>query len=136
MKTPPGPFTPPPGASYDQWSAAALAESEALVAAARKTAPPVECREFTLVPLRHPAGRVKMQLAPKADAGDIFKDRAGWLLDALGARYTHRTGSHLSPARAEAFNLLYRAGFHGMRRLTASDKRTPTYSPPMVPNCH
>lgn len=92
--------------------------------------PPVnrELRTFELVPTNRPKGMLAVRLGPKPDAGDIFKDRAAWLLEALGAYYSHRAGHCLSPAKAEQFAKLYKAGFHASRRLFPSDKKPYTFS--------
>lgn len=89
----------------------------------------ITLREFEIVPVRRPKGKVAVRLAPKTD-GDMFKDRAVWLLEALGAYYSHRAGFCLSPQRAEVFSKLYRAGWSASWRLMASDKEPCTFSPP------
>lgn len=78
---------------------------------------PVHLRTITLTPCRRPAGKVKVQLGPKKDPTDCFKGRAEWLLEALGAYYSHRAGHCLTPERAKVFVLLYKAGFGASRRL-------------------
>jgi hypothetical protein len=78
-------------------------------------------RDFEFIPVRRPKGMVKVQLAPKPE-GHIFKDRAAWLLEALGAYYSHRAGHCLTPERAKAFSILYKGGWHATMRLAARDK--------------
>ena len=82
----------------------------------------MKIREFTIIPIRRPAGKVKIQFDPK-DKDDIFKDRAVWLLEALGAYYSHRAGYCLSPKRAEIFEKLYRGGWDVSRKIAAWDKK-------------
>lgn len=76
-------------------------------------------RTITLVPVRRPAGKVQVNLSPK-EPGEMFKDRADWLLEGLNASYSRRMGYCLSPRRAEMFVKLYEAGFWASRRLLAS----------------
>lgn len=68
-------------------------------------------RTVTLIPLTRPKNRVQVQLGPKADPTDEWKDRAAWLLEALGATWSHRHGYTLAPSKAAAFVRLYGAGW-------------------------
>lgn len=86
-------------------------------------------RTITLIPLRRPKGKVQVQLGPKEDPTDPYKDRAAWLLEGLNASYSHRAGYALSPARAEAFVRLYNGGWSASRRFLESDKTPVTFSP-------
>jgi hypothetical protein len=93
-------------------------------------------RTVTLIPLRRPKGKVQIQLGPKADPSNIWKDRADWLLVALGARWSHRHGYTLSPARAEAFVKLYTHGWSADRRILASHKTLTSYTRRDLPGEH
>lgn len=70
-------------------------------------------RAFNLLPLTRPKGRVAVQFSDPSPCPG-YKDRAEDMLVALGAKHSRR-GYHLSPARAEAFSLLYKAGWHGWK---------------------
>jgi hypothetical protein len=80
------------------------------------------CRTVTLVPLHRPKNKVAIQLGPKEDTTDCFKDRAAWLLEGLNASYSHRSGYTLSPARAAIFVQLYQAGYSASWRLFVSSQ--------------
>lgn len=60
---------------------------------------------------------VQIRLGAKRDPDDVFKGRAEWLLEALGAYRSHRAGYCLSPKRADIFVKLYKNGWHASRRL-------------------
>jgi len=81
---------------------------------------------FTLIPVRRPAGMVKVQLS-KADNGGM-KTRAHWLLEGLNAYQSHRAGYCLTPKKAEAFTTLYAGGWHARRRIAAWDKSPATFN--------
>jgi adenosylmethionine-8-amino-7-oxononanoate aminotransferase len=68
-------------------------------------------RKFTLVPLTRPKGRTQINLENKPE-GEIFKDRAERLIDALGGKWTRRHGYTLTHKNAEIFAALYKAGFN------------------------
>lgn len=85
-------------------------------------------REFTLVPVRRPKNMVSVRLAPKTD-GNIFKCQATWILEALGAYYSHRAGYCLSPKKAEYFTKLHTNGWSASFKLLVVDKRPHTFSP-------
>lgn len=80
-------------------------------------------RTITLIPLRRPKGKVQVQLGPKEDPTDYFKDRAAWLLEGLNATYSHRAGYCLSPTRAETFVKLYNGGWGAPMRLFADSPK-------------
>jgi len=69
------------------------------------------CRDFKFVDLKRPAGRVQVKLADKSEHRKGTKDRAEWLLEALGAVWTRRTGYHIAKSKAEKFALLYIMGW-------------------------
>ena len=81
---------------------------------------------FELIPVRRPAGMVRVQLS-KADNGGM-KTRAHWLLEGLNAYRSHRAGYCLTPKKAEVFTTLYKAGWQACRRIAAWDKRPVTFS--------
>ena len=62
------------------------------------------------------------------EPGDCWKGRAQWLLEALGAYYSHRVGYCLKPHKVEQFTALYKAGFSASRRILKIDKRPYTFS--------
>lgn len=70
-------------------------------------------RVFILLYNKAP-GRVVVQFNEPSNTPG-YKDTGEKLLGALGARHSHRHGYTLSPTRAEAFSLLYKAGWSGFK---------------------
>lgn len=85
-----------------------------------------EDQTFTLIPVRRPAGMVKVQLS-KVDNGGM-KTRAHWLLEGLNAYRSHRAGYCLTPRKANVFAILYNGGWSARRRIGAWDKSPVTFS--------
>lgn len=78
--------------------------------------------------MRRPKGKVQIRLGAKWDTGDMFKDRAAWLLESLNAYYSHCSGYCLSPARADILIRLYQSGFDPSRKYFGKNKEAYTYS--------
>jgi hypothetical protein len=67
---------------------------------------------FSCVPHRYGKGMV---LTLHRDARDMFKDRASWLAEALGARWArgHQEGHRIAPTKAALWHKLFLSGWEG-----------------------
>lgn len=84
---------------------------------------------FTLSPVNRPKGKLRIQFGPREPHDDgTFKDRAAWMLEALNVYRSHRMGWCLSPAQAEKFTALYKAGFWASWRISVHQTEPCTYS--------
>jgi hypothetical protein len=66
--------------------------------------------KFVCRPASYAKGKMQLQYE-KDDKSDILKGPSGRLLDALNARYSHRSGYILAPSRAVQWRDLFVAGW-------------------------
>lgn len=87
------------------------------------------CR-FTCSAARYGKGMVLALDRDKTDDGDIYKDDAAWLAEALGGKWArgHQRGYRIAVSRALQWRTLYLAGFEASRRYFGNDNKPYTFS--------